>query len=283
MATHDLLARPFFQHQRLPSDFHVRAEGESLWRTYAEKYEGWLSSSSSSEGAAIATPAKIHQIWIGSKVPDYVQEYSRLWRDLNPSFEYQLWSEEDILDLGLCNIQQFINAPNPGVKSDLARYEILERFGGLYADTDFLPLKPIPRGLMVGAFFAAQVFSYTPSFANGLLVAPPDSRVLRRVIESIGPVPNYLTPMETLAYSGADILTGVINSEFLYDPGIVLLPSQYCYPWPNFLLESSSDQFLQFCTRETFAVHLWKQSWMIGRGWPARLKRGLREFKSRYF
>ena len=59
---------------------------------------------------------------------EYVQE--------NPEWEYRLWREHDILELGLNNIDIFHLEPHPANKADIARYEILYRFGGVFIDAD---------------------------------------------------------------------------------------------------------------------------------------------------
>ena len=250
-----LFQTSFFQHSRLPSDFHVKVQELEFWFQITKRYHDWLLLTSYSS----LTPKNIHQIWIGSKPPSYVKQYGKAWQSLNPDFTYRLWTNDDILELGLINESQYLSSPNPGAKSDIARYEILNRFGGVYADTDFLPIKPIPPHLMDGNFYAGQVFSYTPQFANGLLISPPTSSLLSKTISSITSPPSYLSPMQTLSYSGPCLLTRVIREAWTSADMPILLPSQYFYPWPNFMLQAPYSDFI---TNESIAIHLWHQSWM---------------------
>lgn len=250
-----ILQTSFFQHSRIPSDFHIKLQDLDFWIEITNRYHHWLYSKSYPS----LTPKNIHQVWIGSKTPSYVKEYAMAWQSLNPDFSYRLWTNEDILDLGLTNESQYLTSPNPGAKSDIARYEILNRFGGVYADTDFLPIKPISPHLMDGNFYAGQVFSYSPQFANGLLISPPNSSLLTKTINSINSPPSLLSPMQTLSYSGAFLLTRVIKDSWTSTDMPILLPSQYFYPWPNFMLQCDYSDFI---SNETIAIHLWKQSWM---------------------
>ena len=58
-----------------------------------------------------------------------------------------------IFDLPTClNEKQFLQAKNFGCKSDIARYEILHKFGVIYVDTDFEALKPIDLKFMTQSF-----------------------------------------------------------------------------------------------------------------------------------
>lgn len=81
-------------------------------------------------------PKIIHQIWIGPKpVPT-------IWTDniknvaIQLGYSYQLWREPDIdvFDLQLRNIYDACEELYG--KADIARYEILQRLGGIYIDAD---------------------------------------------------------------------------------------------------------------------------------------------------
>eukprot|EP01036_Dinobryon_divergens_P024599 gene24599-33067_t len=66
-------------------------------------------------------------------------------RDLHPLWSFQLWSDSDIDQLNppLINRRIYDRAKNFGMKSDIARYEILHRFGGVYVDLDIEFLRPL--------------------------------------------------------------------------------------------------------------------------------------------
>jgi len=85
-------------------------------------------------------PKKIHQIWLGSPLPDKYREYTDSWKRFNPEWEYKLWTDGDDVDIPRRDL--FDSIRNPGQKSDFLRYHILNQFGGLYVDTDFECLKP---------------------------------------------------------------------------------------------------------------------------------------------
>jgi len=90
---------------------------------------------------------KIHQVWIQG--PQHYQDthphfykFSQRLQELFPDFEYKLWGETDFLPLMSLKLQEtYKSAPSFSAKSDIARYWILEREGGHYADTDYEPFK----------------------------------------------------------------------------------------------------------------------------------------------
>ena len=108
-------------------------------------------------------PKTIHQVWVGAPMPEHLAEYGRRWQKLHPDWEYRLWGEEDLQWLDHQDL--FDNwaehAPrNRGQwQANIARLEILYRHGGVYADCDMDPARPID-GLMneidTGAFAVWQ-------------------------------------------------------------------------------------------------------------------------------
>lgn len=101
----------------------------------------------------------IHRLWIGpNPLPPAYEEYGQRWADLNPGWTVRMWTEQDVEDMGLANqrIWDHIKA-HGGVSSiahsyaaaratqmaDVAGYEIVHRFGGVYVNCDMEPLRPL--------------------------------------------------------------------------------------------------------------------------------------------
>ena len=104
-------------------------------------------------------PKTLHRIWVGGPIPEHYREYGRRWEELHPGWSFRLWTDEDFTDGWLENQDLFDRAeeyvPRDAVgqfRSDVARYEILYRFGGVYADCDVEPLKNFNDLLDVEAF-----------------------------------------------------------------------------------------------------------------------------------
>lgn len=87
-------------------------------------------------------PKIIHQIWLGpNQIPAKHQENSREWRALHPDWEYKLWTEKDIENWDFPSKDLFDKSSSYQEKSNLLRYEILIKYGGLYLDFDYKPFK----------------------------------------------------------------------------------------------------------------------------------------------
>jgi mannosyltransferase OCH1-like enzyme len=104
-------------------------------------------------------PKIIHRIWVGGPMPDHYRQYGEAWEKLHPGWSFRLWTDEDFQNGWLQNQDLFDKAeqyvPKDAVgqfRSDVARYEILYRFGGVYVDCDVEPLKPFDGLLEAEAF-----------------------------------------------------------------------------------------------------------------------------------
>jgi len=121
----------------------------------------------------MTTPAidhKIHQIWVGGRVPTELRDMMQTWRDHHPSWECKLWTDSEVAGLvdprlskhPMTNWSLYQRAeslvPRDAVgqfRADLLRYEILYREGGFYADADTICLQPIDDAVNGRDTFAA--------------------------------------------------------------------------------------------------------------------------------
>ncbi|MGI9400296.1 MAG: glycosyltransferase family 32 protein [Rhizobiaceae bacterium] len=85
-----------------------------------------------------AIPKIIHQIWLGGPVPKKLEALSKSWRSRHPDWDYRLWTDADVKEFEFGTRDLFEQANCWGQKSDLLRAEILNRFGGMYVDFDYI-------------------------------------------------------------------------------------------------------------------------------------------------
>ncbi|KAJ1450300.1 nucleotide-diphospho-sugar transferase [Pelagophyceae sp. CCMP2097] len=125
------------------------------------RYEAWRAAPPRPDDAAPRIPRTIHQIWLGpAPLRDDLREFCDAWQTGHGGWEYRLWRDADAAELlggpGAEAVSEaFELATNWGEKSDLLRYAILVRFGGVYIDVDFEPLRPLDG--LLGALDARGV------------------------------------------------------------------------------------------------------------------------------
>ncbi len=158
-------------------------------------------------------PKVIHQIWVGSKeIPENYQRFMKTWKAFHPDWDYKLWTDQDVEDFPWKNKELFLKCTNPGMKSDIWRYEILYRYGGLYVDTDMeckRAFDPIHSRL---EFYAGLDNESSFVVANALIGSAANSKILNSLIHSLSKVSktidgNNVTPDEIQAITGPGLLT----------------------------------------------------------------------------
>ena len=208
-------------------------------------------------------PKRIHQIWVGNKkIPKKYLQWGKTWKKYNPEWEYKLWTNKELNAISMQNRSIYESTKNIGFKSDIARYEILYKFGGIYIDTDFECLSKIPEKLLHYDFISCLGFNYRPVILNGFLMASTKSYFIKELMNSICIPKNTSDPMSIIDSSGPNKLTKIYFKNHKYGKYLIL-PSNYCYPYPSFLI-NSAVHIKDEITEETFAIHHWEMSWMKG-------------------
>ena len=91
----------------------------------------------------------IHQTWKNKNIPNdtFKRNWVESWKNLNPTWEYKLWTDEDMHDFISTKYSWFIPTfeayPEQIQRVDSFRYFIIYEYGGLYADLDIECFKPL--------------------------------------------------------------------------------------------------------------------------------------------
>lgn len=128
-------------------------------------------------------PKIFHWIWVGGKpMPEKFVEFRKGWLAKHSGWEGILWGEKNPI-YPLVNQREYDAAKNPAQKADIARYEILHRYGGVYLDCDMECLQniePLLHG--VDGFSGAE----SPStVAIGIMGCVPGHPLYGKVIQAL--------------------------------------------------------------------------------------------------
>lgn len=178
-------------------------------------------------------PKIIHQVWLGPKDPPYI--FIDTWKLFCKKYKWKhiLWRENDIDNLKLKNRNLYDSAKSYQQKSDIARYEILYKFGGIYLDSDMIWLKsdlskymPLKTADFIGVeeTFACINFKYisTPFIANGFFACSKGHSIMKKCINSI--------PERINISSKAFITTGPGLLNNVIDTPITIVPTKWIFP-----------------------------------------------------
>jgi len=208
-------------------------------------------------------PKRIHQIWVGKNEPPALFAFCQASiKKYHPDWEYKLWRDEDIDRLYLINKRFYDSAQNYGERSDLARYEILYRFGGVYLDVDFECIKPLDILHHTYDFYAGIVPLSCQSFiANGVIGSCPGHPILKHCIDT---VKNNWGSSDTLRRTGPfHFQEAFWQIGKHYRGPIIAFPATYFFPLTHEdALKNPTRRFIEkFIQPETVAIHHWTGSW----------------------
>lgn len=216
-------------------------------------------------------PKYIHQIWLGSPLPEAFKQYIMSWMNyhMENGWHYKLWTDEDMKTMKLYNQHYYDESDSYGVKSDLLKWELVYNFGGVYVDMDFECLKPL------------DILHYTYDFYTG--IQPLDTQFVQLGAALFGAVPGHPilkhcieTIKDDWHLKGAPTKSGPVHftKSFYAVAGKtgmrdIALPAYYFYPLGCTEKRLKHTEWLE---HGAYAVHHWAKSWM-----PAEFR--TKEFK----
>lgn len=126
-----------------------------------------------------------HRIWLDEpERPEFAAWRARL-AELHPGWEIRTWNDSGQLDwMRHADLMQELLRTDPfGRAPDLLRYELLWRFGGVYIDTDFEPLRPMDELLEDPRPFLGWESERT--LCTALLAAPPEHPAIGVLLDGV--------------------------------------------------------------------------------------------------
>lgn len=208
-----------------------------------------------------AIPKIIHQIWIGSELPEVFKKYMQTWQDMHPNWQYILWDDQKIKDelFPLYNQKFYDQSDSMGVKSDLLKWEIIYRYGGVYADVDFECLRPLDLFHYTYDFYTAYqpLDAFFVQLGAALYAAYPKHPIMKHCIETI---------KDDWHHKGAPKKSGPVHfsKSFIATAGKdgsrdIVFPAFYMYPQGSTERELKYDEWI---AGGAYAIHHWAKSWM---------------------
>jgi len=254
----------FAKNSKFDKSFVGNVLNHHQWLFLVSQFKSYLKNVDQND-SEFFIPKKIHQIWLGDKKPPKrCLPWMKSWQKLNPDWEYQLWDEERIKQLKIKDFNVYSKKINPGYRSDILRYIILSKYGGLYVDTDFECLKSIPSNILKYKFIAGLMFGSRPCIGNSILFSSPNYMLLKRILNKIK-LTEYKNDINSIIQnSGPEIVTKEYFSiEKIIGKESLILPSNYFYPYPNFMLNKKVDKYKEI-EDISIGIHHWEMSWMKG-------------------
>jgi len=204
-------------------------------------------------------PKIIHQIWLGSPLPDQLSSLIDTVKHCNADYKHMLWTDKDVESFDFKNKELFYSTPNFGQRSDILRYAILEKMGGIYLDTDFYCHKSFDS-LLSAELFAGLAYSKFPEIFNGLIGSTPGNKLIVELneIEKL----RWKSGMDIIDTTGPYFFTRKFFKHAHTELKLLPLPVEYFYPFPNFDVDKiHGSEASKYTTPQTICTHLWHSLW----------------------
>jgi mannosyltransferase OCH1-like enzyme len=177
-------------------------------------------------------PLVLYESWKTRQVPKEMRDNIYELLKMNPEFDYYLYSDEDcaafIQDNFDKDVVDAFHSLKPGAfKSDLWRYCILYKLGGVYLDIKYYSVVPLVNVIdEVSTIYIKDVESYPLQLMaadfnsprclyNGFIVSPPRNEVFKKCIDDIVvSCKNKLYKKNVLDVTGPCLLGAVVEKEY---------------------------------------------------------------------
>ncbi len=133
-------------------------------------------------------PKIIHATWFGNTpLPKNYQYYLETWRKFHPDWEIKLWTEKDLQKENFDSMDLYWLAESYAERSDIIRYEIIKRYGGLYIDVDiecFASFDELHHKYdFYGYIVPPSIQLFMPNILNGMFAATPNHPIVVKAAE----------------------------------------------------------------------------------------------------
>lgn len=213
--------------------------------------------------SGIKIPKIIHQIWIGNQVPPQFKAFQESWRTLHPDWEYVLWRDVDVHTINWENRALMLESRNPGELSDMLRYEVLYRYGGVYVDFDYEALANLnDLNARYDFYIGIQPLdSGLVQLGIGLIGSRPGHPILKRCITSLQKNwRNTQYAQMATARTGPIFFTKIFYEYAGRDGSLdIAFPALYFYPLG--CQENNGDRNAWRAVG-AYAVHHWAKTWL---------------------
>lgn len=201
-------------------------------------------------------PRIVHQIWLGPH--QRPQTWMDSWRDgfcAKHNWEYKLWTDKEVSDFTLANQQAYDDSIPYQQKSDIARYEIMYMYGGLYIDCDMIYLGnnledflPFHTSDFIAVNESPSTLKIGPPYcSNGFFAVTPKHPAIKKMVDMVSErvYSNILKKQPVWVKTGPVLFNACIQSP------IVLIKHDWIFPL-NFHMKTNVDNPMIF--KETALV-----------------------------
>lgn len=211
-------------------------------------------------------PKIIHFCWFGGNpLPKSAVKCIDSWRKYLPEYEIKEWNEENFDVNIIPYTAEAYKARKFAYVSDYARFWILNRYGGLYFDTDVEVIRPLDDIIARGNFMG---FEKNPTKEHNGTIAPglgigmcPHNEIVQEILELYEGLHYEAKKVDGIYKTVVHYTTDIFLSHGLQPtPGIRQVKDFYIYPKDYFNPLEHINQLM--ITENTRTIHHYAGTWI---------------------
>ncbi len=219
----------------------------------------------------MTTPKHIWQTWKSKdpkNIPVKLYEYTKKWKTLHPDYEYTLLDDDDlrqiVSEVAPEHLEKYDSFTRMIERVDFARYALLYRSGGIYADIDTNPLKSIDvwvskNKIVLGCEpkeHAKEIYNRDRVICNALMISPPRQQVWLELMNYIAK--NYESRYRPVDNTGPMAMTRFLEANSKFNDNIIITDPCIFYP-----LLSNGEVSKDCDLEKSYVAHIWQNTWVV--------------------
>jgi hypothetical protein len=216
-------------------------------------------------------------MWKVESLPERWRLLRETWIRHHPDWEHRLWTDETLMDFVKRRYPEMAGVlegyPNPIMRSDAARYLLLDHFGGVYADLDTECLRPLGPLLAEGELLlpwepeehlgskVVKDAGLSRVVGNAWMASVPGHGFWKRVISGLS---EHRGEQNPLSATGPFFLTRLIDAGLPEEIQPRMLSSARVFPATNQdtpCLKARKPGATHGFGDDVYCIHYWDGSW----------------------
>lgn len=204
-------------------------------------------------------PKVIHYCWFGhNKKPSYVRKCIETWHQYCPDYTFKEWNEDNYDLSSSPFVKEAYDAKKWAFVTDYVRLDVIEKYGGIYLDTDVKLIKPLNALLSDSCFVAVDEGGINTGIGFG---AMPHHWMIKRMLAQYQD--KHFMVDGKMDMTPCNLITTPLFEHLGYDPhnpstqhirDVTIYAKDYFDP-----LDGATSEMCQ--SEHTIGIHLKSGSW----------------------
>lgn len=203
-------------------------------------------------------PHYIHYCWFGKEMPNKYKKYIESWHKFFPDYEIIKWDENNFPINEYPYAMQALQAKKMAFVSDVARMYALEKYGGIYFDTDVEVIKSFDD-ILTGKKAVLGTETQGATIGTGFMAFCQHNIIPQTMLEYYK---KHDYSSQDAILSNTIILAGIIEKLYGFKPLNIKQENEDVIIYPNEYFTAYDEYFGKLCiTDNTCCIHHFAASW----------------------